>query len=74
MVNLFDTADAWLAKSSWKDLALVKFCLFFMGILVALRLPKRTAPKVRKWARWGFVLTYVPLMAKYAYVVKKMPR
>lgn len=74
MVNLFDTADAWLAKSSWKDLALVKFCLFFMGMLVALRLPKRTTPKVRKWARCGFVMTYVPLMVKYVCIVKKMSR
>lgn len=65
MPSLFQAADAWCRQSDWKDLALVKFCLFSMGVLVALRLPRRALPAARKWARRVFVLSYVPLMAKF---------
>ena len=36
-----------------------------MGVLVALRLPRRALPVARKWAWRVFVLSYVPLMAKF---------
>ena len=33
MKKLFDIAEKYLAESDWKDLALLKFCLFSMGVL-----------------------------------------
>ena len=32
--TLFGYADRYLEKSSWKDLALIKFCLFAIGIRI----------------------------------------
>ncbi|MBQ9931489.1 MAG: sporulation protein YqfD [Firmicutes bacterium] len=34
MKKLFESADVYLSRSDWKDLALIKFCLFGMGLLV----------------------------------------
>ena len=69
MKRLFHYADKYLEKSNWKDLAMVKFCLFSMGIMVGMQLPKEK----KKYAWIGavaiFVLTYVILMAKFLGIV-----
>ena len=36
MKKLFDAADVYLRQSTWKDLDLVKFCLFSMGLFCGL--------------------------------------
>ena len=36
MLKLFEIGNAYIKQSDWKDLALVKACLFSMGILTAL--------------------------------------
>ena len=33
MKKLFDAADRYLKIADWKDMALLKFCLFSMGVL-----------------------------------------
>ena len=64
MKKLFYYADKYIQKSSWKDLTMIKFCLFSMGVLAGMRIPE----KDRKQAAWiavaVFVATYIPLMAK----------
>lgn len=71
MLKLFEIGNAYIKQSDWKDLALVKACLFSMGILTALHLPLRTLPKARKWARRVFLASYIPLMAKFFRVAKE---
>ena len=63
---LFDAADRFIQDSSWKDLALVKFCLFAMGLLAGLFLPKKAKKPAFFIALAVFVSTYIPLMLKYA--------
>ena len=41
MKNLFAYADKYLQKSNWKDMALLKFCLFSTGILVGMQVPDK---------------------------------
>ena len=41
MRPLFDAADRYLKACTWKDMALLKFCLFGMGLLVGALLPKK---------------------------------
>ena len=41
MKCLFTYADKYLKQSSWKDLALIKFCLFAMGIMGGIRIPEK---------------------------------
>ena len=58
MKNLFAIADEYLRQSDWRDLALIKFCLFSMGVLAGVL------------AAATFVVTYLPLMAKFFGVVQ----
>ena len=67
MLKLFEIGNAYVKQSDWKDLALVKACLFSMGILTALH-------KARKWARRVFIITYVPLMKKFFQVAKEQKK
>lgn len=41
MKKLFCYADRYIRKSDWKDLAMIKFCLFSMGILAGMRIPEK---------------------------------
>lgn len=69
MKKLFGYAEKYIAGSDWKDFAMLKFCLFAMGVLAGMRIPA----KDRKQARWiasaVFVATYIPLMAKFVSVI-----
>lgn len=64
MKTLFHLADEFVSHSDWKTLALLKFCLCAIGIMIGLALP----PKARKSALFiaaiTFVATYIPLMTK----------
>ena len=69
MKKLFCYADGYIRKSDWKDLAMIKFCLFSMGILAGMRIPEKN----RKQAGWiaaaVFAVTYISLMAKFFSVI-----
>ncbi len=69
--KLFGYADRYLEKSDWKDLAMIKFCLFSMGVLAGMCIPE----KKQKMAAWiaaaVFAATYIPLMAKFFSVVRE---
>lgn len=71
MKKLFCYADRYIEKSDWKDLAMLKFCLFAMGVLAGMRISEKN----RKQAGWiaavVFVATYIPLMAKFFSVIKE---
>lgn len=62
---LFDRADRYAAQSTWRDFALVKVCLFSMGVLMGLIVPMRK----KKWAALGaglvFLPTYVILLRRF---------
>ena len=69
MKKLFGYAEKYIARSDWKDLAMLKFCLFAMGVFAGMRIPV----KDRKQAGWiaaaVFSVTYIPLMAKFFSVI-----
>ncbi len=69
MKELFVCADEYLHRCSWKDMALLKFCLFSMGILAGMQVLKKDKKKVRIVASLIFVVTYIPLMTKFLRVV-----
>lgn len=56
---LFDRADRYAAQSTWRDFALVKACLFSMGVLMGLLVPFRK----KKWAALGAGLVFLPTYA-----------
>lgn len=65
MKLLFTSADKYLQQCSWKDMALLKFCLISLGIFMGIHLPE----KHKKAAGWTafliFAASCAPLMAKY---------
>lgn len=69
MKRLFYYVEKYLEKSDWKDLAMVKFCLFSMGIIAGVHIPKEKKKYAIIGAAAVFVLTYVPLMAKFFGIV-----
>lgn len=69
MKKLFCYADRYLEKSTWKDIAMLKFCLFSLGILAGIYIPKKNHKKAGILALFIFLLTYVPLMKKFIGIV-----
>lgn len=64
-MKMFETADRYCKESSWKTLALLKFCLFAMGMLIGMRVPEKHKKAAGAVCGGIFVLTYVPLMKKF---------
>lgn len=58
MKNLFFIANEYIQQSDWKDLALIKFCLFSMGVIIGLFVPSRSKKVVLMTACCVFVITY----------------
>lgn len=69
MKKLFDYADKYIQKSSWRDVAVLKFCLFSMGILAGLQIPKKNKKEAEMIAAFVFTVTYIPLMTKFLRIV-----
>ena len=64
MRALLKIGDKYVKKSSWRDFAVVKFCLFAMGLLAGTHIAERDKKNVNRAAALVFVITYFPLMAK----------
>ena len=64
MNRLLDLGNRYAEESSWVDFALVKFCLFSMGLAAGTQVPDKYKKKAIGAAACVFAATYVPLMAK----------
>ena len=64
MEKLLNLGNRYASKSSWKDFALVKFCLFSMGLFVGTQIPDKYKRKAIGTAACVFFATYIPLMGK----------
>ena len=65
MSGWLEAVNRCIKESTWKDLALVKFCLCAAGVLVGLMMPFRKKWIVAWIASLVFVGSYVPLMGKF---------
>ncbi|MDD2959646.1 MAG: permease of phosphate ABC transporter [Lachnospiraceae bacterium] len=65
MKKLFVCADQYLKESDWKNLALVKFCLCAVGIMIGLMVPKGKKKYPFLIALTVFIISYIPLMIKF---------
>jgi len=72
MKFLFNSADAYLQQSDWRDFALIKFCLFSMGVIAGILLPSKAKKPAIATAAVVFVATYIPLMVKYVKIVVEL--
>ena len=64
MKLLFRAADRYIEESDWKALAVLKFCLMSLGVLLGCKVPERRKAPVVLGAGAAFFVTYIPLMAK----------
>ena len=79
MDKLFDFGNRYARESTWKDFALVKFCLFSMGrkdfalvkfclfsmgLAAGTQIPEKHKKKAIGAAACVFAATYIPLMSK----------
>ena len=62
--KLLKLGDRYAEQSTWKDFALVKFCLFAMGLIAGTFVPKKHRKTVICASSAVFAATYVPLMTK----------
>lgn len=71
MKKLFEYANTYAKQSTWKDFALVKFCLCAIGVIIGVLLPESVRTATLIIAGAIFVITYIPLMIKFIMIIKK---
>ena len=64
MKALLEIGNKYAKKSSWRDFAAVKFCLFAMGLIAGTYVAEKNKKPVRAAAATVFAVTYFPLMTK----------
>lgn len=67
--RLFAKADEYLAESDWRDLALIKFCLCAMGVIIGVSVGQKQKKPVLLTALGIFAVTYVLLMTKFVKIL-----
>lgn len=65
MKNIFDLGNQYVKESDWKDLALIKFCLCAIGVILGVNVAPKHKKTVTIVAALVFVATYIPLMGKF---------
>lgn len=65
MKNLLRCANAYLAVRDWKLVAMVKFCVASLGLLLGLGMPAKHKKTAAGLAAGVLALTYVPLMVDF---------
>ena len=65
MNKLTNAANQYLKNCTWKDMALLKFCVGAIGVLIGLALPAKKK-KASAWvASLVLAAAYIPLMSKF---------
>ena len=65
MKKLFDAANRYIETSDWKTIAVLKFCLISLGMMIGMAIDKKDRKPVFLGALGVFTATYIPLMAKF---------
>ncbi len=65
MKKLFDAANRYLETSDWKIIAVLKFCLIALGMMIGMLVKPEHKKAVFLGALGTFLITYIPLMLKF---------
>ena len=65
MKKLFAAANRYLQTSDWKIIAVLKFCLISLGMMIGMQIKPEHKKNVFLGSMSVFAVTYVPLMAKF---------
>lgn len=69
MKKLIRCANQYIWESDWKTIGLLKFCLLSLGICIGMTVPEQKKKTVLRAVSLSFILTYIPLMAKFVQVI-----
>ena len=65
MKKLFAAADRYLETSDWKIIAVLKFCLISLGMMIGMQIKPKYQKNIFLGSLGVFAVTYIPLMAKF---------
>ena len=65
MKKLFAVANRYVETSDWKIIAVLKFCLISLGLMAGTQIRPEHRKPVFLGALGTFILTYIPLMARF---------
>lgn len=71
MTKIFTCANAYLQSRDWKMVAVLKFCLMALGLLLGLCVPAKHKKTAAIAAGSVFAITYIPLMTDFALSIIK---
>ena len=69
MKRLLNYAEQYLQKCVWKDMAVIKCCVFSLGILAGTYIPKKNKGLARIAALIVFTVTLIPILIKFIAVI-----
>lgn len=72
MGKLFQIAEEYVKGMKLQDMAVLKICLLAAGIIIGITAPKRWRKGLLAIAAIAFVVTYIPLMAKFLPAMRNM--
>ena len=64
-MRLFEAANHYVETSDWKIIAVLKFCLISLGMMVGMMIKPKHKKPVFLSSLGVFGVTYVPLMVKF---------
>ena len=64
-MKLFEAANRYVETSDWKIIAVLKFCLISLGMMVGMMIKPEHKKPVFLSTLGVFGVTYVPLMVKF---------
>ena len=65
MKKLFDVANQYVRESDWKVIAVLKFCLISLGMMIGMGIKKEYKKPAYLAAGLVFLASYIPLMGKF---------
>ena len=71
MKKLFAAANRYVETSDWKIIAVLKFCLIALGMMIGMFISPKHRKPVFLGALAVFIATYIPLMVKFFRVFRE---
>lgn len=70
-MNLFKLGNKYCKESDWKDIALLKLCLFSIGLICGVLLASNYKVETLLIATPIFVITYITILRKVIHIWKE---
>ena len=70
MRKLFEVADRYVETSDWKIIAVLKFCLISLGVILGMEVKEKSRKPVFIAAVSVFIATYIPLMTRFVRIFR----